>query len=221
MPSEAKLATLSSVALFKRLRKSREWLYQLCRALFEERGLKPAMASVHTSVSWMGRSLKSPVRPAPSGGFIIVCAGQRCGATTSNSVPLEGEGTGESLRQFPLAPGDHILADRGYCHASGIHFAAEQRSYLAVRLNPDGILLQTPAGDPFNLLQQLKPIQRMARLRFGMSWFHSRSDRPSWCGYVRFARARSLSPWPTSNSDAKPASRVRSCSPRPSSTPSM
>ena len=36
---EAHLANLSDVALLKRLRKSREWLHHLCRALFEERGL--------------------------------------------------------------------------------------------------------------------------------------------------------------------------------------
>ena len=41
--------------------------------------------------------------------------------------PVEGEGTGESLRQFPMAAGEHILADRGYCHASGIH-AGEHHS---------------------------------------------------------------------------------------------
>lgn len=38
------LVNLSAVALFKRLRKSAEWLYQLCHALFEERGVKPAVA---------------------------------------------------------------------------------------------------------------------------------------------------------------------------------
>src|SRR5579862_8854590 len=37
---EAKLADLADVALFKRRRKSREWLHQLCCALFEERGLQ-------------------------------------------------------------------------------------------------------------------------------------------------------------------------------------
>ena len=46
---EAKLAKLSSVALFKRLRKSREWLYQLCCALFEERGIKPNVAKLRSS----------------------------------------------------------------------------------------------------------------------------------------------------------------------------
>src|ERR1019366_287100 len=36
---QAKLAELSDVALLKRLRKSKDWLYRLCCALFEERGL--------------------------------------------------------------------------------------------------------------------------------------------------------------------------------------
>ena len=37
---QAQLAELSAVALFKRLRKSKDWLYRLCCALFEERGLR-------------------------------------------------------------------------------------------------------------------------------------------------------------------------------------
>ena len=39
---QAQLAFLSDVALLKRVRKSREWLFELCRALFEERRLQPA-----------------------------------------------------------------------------------------------------------------------------------------------------------------------------------
>ena len=38
---QAKLAELSAVALFKRLRKAKDWLYRLCCALFEERGFLP------------------------------------------------------------------------------------------------------------------------------------------------------------------------------------
>src|SRR5437868_6401010 len=37
---QAKLAELSAVALFKRLRKAKDWLYRLCCALFEERGFQ-------------------------------------------------------------------------------------------------------------------------------------------------------------------------------------
>jgi hypothetical protein len=79
-------------------------------------------------------------------------------------TPVAGKGNGESLRQFPLEPGDHLLADRGYCHASGIHHAAQHQSYVTVRLNPEGIILQDPAGQPFNLLQQLRPSQRTGQV---------------------------------------------------------
>jgi hypothetical protein len=56
------------------------------------------------------------------------------------------------------------LADRGYCHASGIHYAAKRHSYLTVRLNPDGIVLRTPSGEPFDLLKRLKPLQRTGQV---------------------------------------------------------
>ena len=62
---QAHLGELSSVALFKRLRKSREWLYQLSRALFEERGLKPAVRSVHNLRLVDGTLIKEP---GPTGG---------------------------------------------------------------------------------------------------------------------------------------------------------
>jgi hypothetical protein len=162
--NEAKLAKLSSVALFKRLRKSREWLYQLCCALFEERGIKPTLATKHNLRLVDGTLIKEP---GPTGAQWRIHYSLRWPALRCDYFklsPVEGEGTGESLRQFPMAAGEHILADRGYCHASGIHYAAEQNSYVAVRLNPDGIVLQTPTGAPFNLLQKLKPIQRSGQI---------------------------------------------------------
>ena len=162
--NEANLAKLSSVALFKRLRKSQEWLYQLCRALFEERGIKPTIATKHNLRLVDGTLIKEP---GPTGAqwrihYSLLWPALRCDYFKLS--PVEGAGNDESLRQFPMAHGEHILADRGYCHASGIHFVAEQNSYVAVRLNPDGIVLQTPSGDPFNLLQKLKPLQQSGQI---------------------------------------------------------
>jgi hypothetical protein len=168
--NEAKLAKLSSVALFKRLRKSREWLYQLCRSLFEERGIKPTIATKHNLRLVDGTLIKEP---GPTGAqwrihYSLCWPALKCDYFKLS--PVEGAGTGESLRQFPMARGEHILADRGYCHASGIHYAAEQNSYVAVRLNPDGIVLQTPAGEPFHLLRKLKPIQRSGQIAVWNAW---------------------------------------------------
>jgi hypothetical protein len=71
----------------------------------------------------------------------------------------EGKGTGESLRHFPLKPQDHILVDRGYCHASGIHYVASKSAFVTVCLNPDGIILHSTDGAKFGLLEQLKSIK--------------------------------------------------------------
>src|SRR6516165_6391998 len=143
---QASLAEISSVALFKRLRKSREWLYELCRALFEERGLTPAVATEHSLRLVDATIIKEP---GPTGAqwrihYSLSWPTLRCDYFKLSAV--EGQGTAESLRQYPIAQGEHILADRGYCHASGVHYVAERNSHLAVRLNPDGITLQTPAG---------------------------------------------------------------------------
>jgi Transposase DDE domain len=163
---QAGLAELSSVALFKRLRKSRRWLYELCRALFEERGIKPALATKHPLRLVDATIIKEP---GPTGAQWRIHYSLRWPALGCDYFKLsavEGEGSGESLRQFPLRPGEYILADRGYCHASGVHYAAERRSYITVRLNPDGILLQSPAGEPLKLLQKLKSLQRTGQIAF-------------------------------------------------------
>ncbi len=161
---QARLAKLSSVALFKRLRKSREWLYELCRALFEERGIKPAGSAPHSLRLVDATIIKEP---GPTGAqwrihYSLRWPELRCDYFKLSAV--EGEGTGESLRQFPISHGEHILADRGYCHASGIHYTVERKSHISVRLNPDGIVLRTPAGEPFELIRKLRPIQRSGQI---------------------------------------------------------
>ena len=161
---QASLAGISSVALFKRLRKSREWLYELCRALFEERGITPAVITDHHLRLVDGTIIKEP---GPTGAqwrihYSLCWPTLRCDYFKLSAV--EGEGTGESLRQFPIAVGEYLLADRGYCHASGIHYTAQRKSYLTVRLNPDGIALQTPAGEPLELLPKLSHLQRSGQI---------------------------------------------------------
>jgi DDE family transposase len=161
---QAKLAEISSVALFKRLRKSREWLYQLCCSLFKERGIAPTVGTQHTLRILDATIIKEP---GPTGTqwrihYSLCWPTLRCDYFKLSAV--EGEGTGESLRQFPIAAGEHLLADRGYCHAGGIHYVAERKSHLTVRLNPDGIALRTAAGESFPLLQKLRPLQRSGQI---------------------------------------------------------
>ena len=160
----ANLADLSDVALLKRLRKSQDWLCQLCQALFAERGVLVGAAG--------GRSFRlldatEVSEPGKTGSLWRIHYSLRWPELQCDYFKLtasHGNGNGECLQQFPLNAGDYALADRGYSHASGIHSAVRQKAFITVRLNPDGIRLQTEAGDAFPLIERLAPIQTTGQI---------------------------------------------------------
>jgi hypothetical protein len=157
---EANLANLSDVAFLKRLRKSREWLHQLCCALFAERGLQPKANARRTLRLIDATEVKEP---GQTGSLWRIHYSLRWPDLQCDFFKLtstEGKGTGESLRQFPLQAGDHVMVDRGYCHASGIHYARGRQAFVTVRYNPDGIVLETENGGTFPLLAKLKLLQQ-------------------------------------------------------------
>lgn len=157
---EAHLADLSDVALLKRIRKSQEWLFQLCRALFEERGLQPRVGLGKTLRLIDATEVKEPGKTGSLWRIHYSLRWPDWKCDFFKLTAVEGKGTGESLQQFPLRVGDYVLADRGYCHASGIHHAVKHQAWVTVRLNPDGIVLHDKAGASFGLLAKLKPLKQ-------------------------------------------------------------
>ncbi len=175
---QAKLAQLSAVALFKRLRKSRDWLQQLCQALFEERGLQtgsPSQGGLRLIDSTLVKE------PGKTGSLWRIHYSFRWPTLQCDYFKItavEGNGNGESLRQFPLRPQDYILADRGYCQATGIHFAASKKAYVMVRLNPDGIRLQTQTGAALGLAQRLESITKTGQITQWEVWLPLEAHPP-------------------------------------------
>jgi len=156
---QAQLADLSDVALLKRLRKSKPWLHQLCCSLFAERALSWSPSG---APSWRLIDASLVSEPGKTGSQWRVHYSLRWPSLECDYfklTPVEGPGQGESLYQFTFAPGDFVLADRGYCHAQAIGQATRQGAFLTVRLNPQGIRLQTPGGDPYPLVNQLQSLK--------------------------------------------------------------
>lgn len=164
---EAGLADMSDVALFKRLKKCKDWFHAMCQSLFEERD---------TALSRM------PGRPVRMFDATHVCEPGKTGSMWrvhySIEVPslrcdffsitaTQGKGTGESFRQFPIKAGDLILADRGYSLASGIEYVDASGAFVAVRLNPQSTQLISAKGKTFDLRRRLKTIKRAGSVR---SW---------------------------------------------------
>lgn len=156
----AGLADLSAVALWKRLRKSKEWLRSLCLALLEQRGVACGEEDGFQVRLFDATTVKEPGK---TGGLWRIHYSVRLPSLTCDSLTLTettGKGTGESLLRFPIRAGDYIIADRGYSTASGIHYAQSQQAHVAIRLNTRSLPLSGPDGKAFPLLTVLKPMRK-------------------------------------------------------------
>ena len=157
---QAHLADLSDVALLKRLKKSKGWLHALCVRLFEEQGL-----AVVPGAAFQVRAVDATTvkEPGPSGSLWRLHYSVGLPSLTCDFFKLtgtEGPGTGESLAQFPIRAGDHVLADRGYSTARGIRHVADAGGRLIVRINTGSLPLCTAGGRPFDLLAAVSSVTR-------------------------------------------------------------
>jgi hypothetical protein len=161
---QAQLADLSDVGLLKRLRKGQGWLYELCRGLFEQCDFKLKAMTTRSLRLIDATDIKEPGKTGSLWRihYSVCWPTWRCDFFKLTAT--EGAGTGETLRQFPLKAGDYVLADGGYSHASGLHYARSQKALVTVRLNPDGLVLWDQSGQPFALPAKLKPIQKTGQV---------------------------------------------------------
>lgn len=68
---EARLANLSDVALLKRLRKSEQWLYELCRKLFEQANTESQHSGLNRRIRLVdATTFRNLARPGAFGEFI-------------------------------------------------------------------------------------------------------------------------------------------------------
>jgi len=68
----AQVSDLSDVALMNRLRKSKDWLYAMCMALFEEHGVAVSTESQVQTRAFDATMFANPAKPVPSGGCTTV-----------------------------------------------------------------------------------------------------------------------------------------------------
>lgn len=167
---QADLADISDVALLKRLRKSKDWLHRLCVTLFSEQQRGPVL---NTALAL--RLVDSTVvkEPGQTGSqwrihYSLQWPGLSCDYFKLTAT--EGKGTGEALAQYPLRAGEHVLADRGYCRAQDFHYAAARGALTLIRLNPNGVRLETEAGKPFPLLARLTGLTKTGQIREWPVW---------------------------------------------------
>lgn len=155
--TEGNLASISDVALLKRLRASGEWFRWMAAEL-----MKNWIAKQPSAV--FGKDLRVRI--------IDATAIQEPGSTGSNwrlhysiglpslqcdEVYLTSPQMGESFKRFSVQAGDLFLADRGYAHRAGIGHVVRGGGNVIVRINLN-IPFATRDGNPYPLLEQLRTL---------------------------------------------------------------
>jgi len=157
---EAGIADLSDVALLKRLRKSKDWLYAMCVALFQERGVAISSAGNFQVRAFDATLVKEPGQTGSLWRIHYSVSLPSLNCDFFKLTATEGIGTGESLAQFAIQAGDYILADRGYSTANGIAYATSHNAFVTVRVNTTALPLKDANGNTFDLLKAVKSIRR-------------------------------------------------------------
>jgi hypothetical protein len=161
---EAGLADVSDVAILKRLRKAGEWWRQMCVALLRESGF--AMRA--EARGWKVRAMDGTLIKEPGSGgtlwrvhYSLLLPELECDHL--ELTPVKGSGTGEKMERFPAAPGDLMLADRGYCRPGSIAALRRQGAAVIVRLNTSSLPLLDAKGKRFPLLDRLEKMGTRSR----------------------------------------------------------
>lgn len=135
--SSVKLADLSHVALFYRIRDARDWLSNLIATMLNievapalPEGLKVTLvdATGVTGPGSKGTEWQLHTGISPSTGQIT-------------SVRLTDQSVGESYANYPVQSGEVYVGDRAYALATGIAHVHERGGYVAARANLRAIRL--------------------------------------------------------------------------------
>lgn len=155
------LASVSDVALWKRLRGSQEWFRWLCEALLDRLGGPPR------DRSWAGGYRVIVVdasvisEPGSTGTDWRLHYGILLESLQCEHFELTDGSGAEKFHRFPLTAGDLIMGDRGYAHPSGMRYVASCGADSLLRLILTNVPLEKPSGGAFN------PLSRASRLRIG------------------------------------------------------
>lgn len=144
------LGQLSSVAVFKRLRASEQWLRWLAEQL---RG------STMGAVASLGRRVLAVdattiCEPGSTGTdwrlhYALNLADLQC-----DYFELSDVRGGESWRRFPVQAGDVLLGDRVYATPAGVSHVVEKGGDVVTRIKFQGVPLRDEKGRPVSILRR-------------------------------------------------------------------
>ncbi len=157
--AEGQLATVSDVALLKRLRVSGEWFRwmgeELMRRWMTPPPVRPLLGAGRRVRIVDGSTVNEP---GATGSTWRLHYAVGLPSLACEEVHVTDTTVGESLRRFQVAAGDLLIADRGFANRRGVRHVHQHGGSVIVRLNLTNLPLSDGAGQPFALLPHLRTL---------------------------------------------------------------
>lgn len=156
---ELGMARISSVALFKRLRRSHRWLQGLTQYLLKAQQRK--LGRFEWPYRYRLRIIDASAiqEPGSTGTDWRLHYSIRLPELTCDHYELTDDQGGEKLGRYCFEPGELVLVDRGYSHRAGVAHVMDAGAEVVVRWNPGLFPLEDMRGRALDLLPRLRALQ--------------------------------------------------------------
>lgn len=158
-------ASMSDVALLKKLRACEGWLCALCAGLLKESGMSLPLTHRGLHMRLVDSTI---VKESGDTGsqwrvfYSLTVPDWQCDFFRLTST--KGAGNGESFKYFAIHPGDCLLADRGFSHLAGIGHVHCHGGSVIVRLHDQSTPLEKEDGSQVVLLEWIEKLSKSGQV---------------------------------------------------------
>jgi hypothetical protein len=155
---QGNLASISDVALLKRLRASGEWLRWMAEGMLRRHGA-PLVRPVWLE-NYRVRAVDASIvcEPGSTGTDWRVHYSLDLYSLQCDEFHVTGPKVGESYARFHISPGDLMLGDRAYGHLKGFRYVLDHGGHFLTRLKNKAVNLFDAKGNALSLTQLLEPL---------------------------------------------------------------
>ncbi len=147
------MGPLTDVAVLKRLRRCGPWLAVVTGQLLRQRATVGGLPALRLRLA----DATTVSRPGSEGADWRLHACYDAGRGCFDEFVLTDVSGGESVRRYPLRPGDVLVADRGYAHPEPLAAVAAGQTHFVVRLPWNRMTFRTgEGGEGWDLLTFLR-----------------------------------------------------------------
>lgn len=152
------IASISDVALLKRLKVSGEWLRWMAAQTMSDWVEKQPAAVFGSDFKVRIIDGSTIQEPGSTGSTWRIHYSVCLPSLQCDEVHVTSPKVGESFKRFTVSPGDLFIADRGFAHHAGIGHVVNGSGNVLVRINLTNLPLVGTDGSSFPLLSRLRTL---------------------------------------------------------------